>query len=74
MTDREKDELAVRLTRLEELVTHQAVLIEELSQQSHKDGQTLEKVERSLHMLKERIQQVEDFSITAPDGEKPPHY
>lgn len=69
----EKD-MAVRLTRLEELVTHQAVLIEELSQQLHKDGLAREKFERGLQRLIERVQQVEDLSMTAPDGEKPPHY
>ena len=74
MTEIDKEDLAGRLTRLEELLTHQAILIEELSEQLHKDGQARQKFERSLRLLSERVEQVEDMSGQAPDGEKPPHY
>ena len=74
MNENDEKDLIKRLVHLEELVTHQSILIEELSQQLHRDGRAREKFERGLKMLVERVQLVEDMSSTAPEGEKPPHY
>ncbi len=66
--------LEVRLTRLEEVSAHQAVLIEELSKQLHGDAIMRQKFEAGLKILLERVRQVEDMTESTHEGEKPPHY
>ncbi len=67
-------QLEQRMTQLEELVTHQAVLIEEMSQQLHDDYVERQKLERRVAVLLERLKQIEVETTGAPDAEKPPHY
>ena len=68
------EQMEQRLTQLEELVTHQAVLIEEMSAQLHDDYIERQKLERRVGVLLERLKQIETETTGAPDAEKPPHY
>lgn len=66
-----------RLAALEEMLTHQARTLDEVSEQLHLAEQAREKLDRKQKALLERVQEVEDTgSGGAPSlqDEKPPHY
>ena len=70
------EDLAQRIAALEELLTHQSLALEELSQQMHEAQQAREKSDRKQKALFHILQEIED---KAGEGhrltrEKPPHY
>ena len=70
------EDLAQRIAALEELLTHQSLALEELSQQTHEAQQAREKSDRKQKALFQILQEIED---KAGEGhslprEKPPHY
>ncbi len=71
-----KAELETRIAALEEMLTHQARAIEELSAQLHQAEQARTTLEQHQKALLERLQQVEDTqpASTSLLDEKPPHY
>ncbi|MDG1692000.1 MAG: SlyX family protein [Alphaproteobacteria bacterium] len=78
MTDTNKLEaLERRIAALEEILTHQAHTLDEVSDQLHLAEKARETLARKQTALLERVQEVED---TSPGGapslqdEKPPHY
>lgn len=61
-----------RLINLETKFSHQELQIEELNQLVHEQYQMIEKLEKSLKLLKEKHASEEDCPIRS--HEKPPHY
>lgn len=78
MTNIDKLEaLERRMAALEEMLTHQAQTLDEVSDQLHLAEQARETLARKQKALLERVQEVEDTgSGGAPSlqDEKPPHY
>ncbi|WP_112323966.1 SlyX family protein [Oceanibium sediminis] len=66
-----------RLTRLEEALTHQADMLEDLSQMLIAQGKTIERLERNVALLRARAAEAEADSgggtVILAD-QKPPHY
>jgi uncharacterized coiled-coil protein SlyX len=78
MTDKNSnDAIERRLAALEEMLTHQSLAIEELSQQVHMAEQAREKLAQKHKALFEIVQDIEDKTADGGAGlagEKPPHY
>lgn len=66
-----------RLTQLEESLTHQAAMLEDLSQMVVSQGKTIERLERLVALLRARAAEAEadqgGGSVILGD-QKPPHY
>ena len=71
-----QDEIQARLDKLEMLVAHQAVTLDEMSQELLRAHDAQAQLERRHKALLSRLQDVEDNSAEggAPRHEKPPHY
>ncbi len=67
------DETA-RVTRLEEMLAHQAKTIDELSDQLAEQWKVMEQTRAKLDRLTERFLTLEEASLDAPAITKPPHY
>ncbi|MEK1902913.1 MAG: SlyX family protein [Rhizobium sp.] len=65
---------AARLTRLEEMLAHQAKTIDELSDQLAEQWKVMEQTRAKLDRLTERFLSLEEQSLEAPAITKPPHY
>jgi SlyX protein len=63
-----------RITRLEEMVAHQAKTIDELSDQLAEQWKVVEQTRAKLDRLTERFLSLEEQSMDAPAITKPPHY
>ncbi|MBY3154774.1 hypothetical protein HFO56_20840 [Rhizobium laguerreae] len=63
-----------RITRLEEMLAHQAKTIEELSDQLAEQWKTVEQMRTKLDRLAERFLSLEEQSLDAPAVTRPPHY
>ena len=63
-----------RITRLEEMVAHQAKTIDELSDQLTEQWKVVEQTRAKLDRLTERFLSLEEQSMDAPAITKPPHY
>ncbi|NTF43408.1 hypothetical protein A6U86_30900 [Rhizobium sp. AC27/96] len=63
-----------RITTLEEMVAHQAKIIEELSDQIAEQWKVVEQTRQKLDRLTERFLTLEEQSLDAPAITKPPHY
>jgi len=63
-----------RITRLEEMVAHQAKTIEELSDQLAEQWKVVEQTRAKLDRLTERFLSLEEQSLEAPAATRPPHY
>jgi len=63
-----------RITRLEEMVAHQAKTIDELSDQLAEQWTVVEQTRAKLDRLTERFLSLEEQSMDAPAITKPPHY
>ncbi|GES44012.1 protein SlyX [Rhizobium dioscoreae] len=63
-----------RITKLEEMVAHQAKTIEELSDQIAEQWKVVEQTRQKLDRLTERFLTLEEQSLEAPAITKPPHY
>lgn len=67
------DETA-RITKLEEMLAHQAKTIDELSDQLAEQWKIVEQTRAKLDRLTERFLSLEEQSLEAPSITKPPHY
>lgn len=65
---------AARITRLEEMLAHQAKTIDELSDQFAEQWKVMEQTRAKLDRLTERFLSLEEQSLEAPAITKPPHY
>ena len=65
---------ATRITRLEELVAHQARTIDELSAELASQWTTIDQLQKRLEHLVDRFVSLEQASFDAPAITKPPHY
>jgi SlyX protein len=65
---------AARLTRLEEMLAHQAKTIDELSDQLAEQWKVMEQTRAKLDRLTERFLSLEEQSLEAPAITRPPHY
>jgi SlyX protein len=63
-----------RITKLEEMVAHQAKTIDELSDQLAEQWKVVEQIRVKLDRLTERFLSLEEQSLEAPAITKPPHY
>ncbi|SCW40740.1 SlyX protein [Rhizobium mongolense subsp. loessense] len=63
-----------RITKLEEMVAHQAKTIDELSDQLAKQWKAVEQMRTKLDRLTERFLSLEEQSLEAPAITRPPHY
>ena len=63
-----------RITKLEEIVAHQAKTIEELSDQLTEQWKVVEQTRAKLDRLTERFLSLEEQSLDAPAITRPPHY
>jgi SlyX protein len=63
-----------RITRLEEMLAHQAKTIEELSDQLAEQWKVVEQTRAKLDRLTERFLSLEEQSLEAPAVTRPPHY
>lgn len=63
-----------RITRLEEMIAHQAKTIEELSEQLAEQWKVVEQTRAKLDRLTERFLSLEEQSLDAPAITRPPHY
>ncbi|MEK1896284.1 MAG: SlyX family protein [Rhizobium sp.] len=63
-----------RMTKLEEIVAHQAKTIEELSDQLAEQWKVMEQTRAKLDRLTERFLSLEEQSLEAPAITPPPHY
>jgi SlyX protein len=63
-----------RITKLEEIVAHQAKTIEELSDQLAEQWKVVEQTRAKLDRLTERFLSLEEQSLEAPANTRPPHY
>ena len=65
---------AARITKLEEMLAHQAKMIDELSDQLAEQWKVMEQTRAKLDRLTERFLSLEEQSLEAPAITKPPHY
>ncbi|MBB3388518.1 SlyX family protein [Sinorhizobium sp. B11] len=65
---------AARITKLEEMLAHQAKTIDELSDQLAEQWKVMEQTRAKLDRLTERFLSLEEQSLEAPAITKPPHY
>ncbi|PKA41961.1 SlyX family protein [Rhizobium sullae] len=65
---------AGQITKLEEMVAHQAKTIDELSDQLAEQWKVVEQMRTKLDRLTERFLSLEEHSLEAPPITRPPHY
>ncbi|WP_086993753.1 SlyX family protein [Rhizobium sullae] len=65
---------ARQITKLEEMVAHQAKTIDELSDQLGEQWKVVEQMRTKLDRLTERFLSLEEQSLEAPPITRPPHY
>ncbi|WP_159945914.1 SlyX family protein [Rhizobium sp. 18065] len=63
-----------RIMRLEEMLAHQARVIDDLSDQLAEQWKVVEQTRAKLERLSERFSNIEEQSLDAPAITKPPHY
>ncbi|WP_185984687.1 SlyX family protein [Aureimonas mangrovi] len=63
-----------RIVELEAAIAHQGVAIEELSDEVRRQGQVIDRLEKTLRELAERFLALEDVATPRPEITKPPHY
>ena len=68
------DDHATRIAKLEEHVAHQALTIDELSEQLAEQWKIVEKLQDKQQKLIERFLALEAHATDAPPVTKPPHY
>ena len=74
MADTDEMDKSRRLTELEEMVAHQSIALEELSQTVAKQWDEMDRMKRKLDALTARFLDLEDATAPAPEITKPPHY
>lgn len=65
---------AARITKLEEMLAHQAKTIDELSDQLAEQWKIVEQTRAKLDRLTERFLSLEEQALEAPSITRPPHY
>ena len=63
-----------RIDNLEAILAHQAAIIEDLSEEVRRQWQTIERLQKAEHALRERFQALEDVAGSRPEAARPPHY
>ena len=63
-----------RTDRLEETVAHQALAIEELSEELRRQGDLIDRLRTEMLHAREQMARVEDALDGPIEREKPPHY
>ena len=63
-----------RVTALERAIAHQARTVEELSDEIRRQGETIDRLEKTLRALAQRFLDLEDNSMGQPENGRPPHY
>lgn len=63
-----------RIIRLEEMLAHQSLVIEELSDQLTEQWKVVEQTRAKLERLMERFSNLEEQGLEAPPVTRPPHY
>ncbi|EHS52466.1 Protein slyX [Rhizobium sp. PDO1-076] len=63
-----------RIMRLEEMLAHQARVIDDLSDQLAEQWKVVEQTRTKLERLSERFSNIEEQSLDAPAITRPPHY
>lgn len=63
-----------RIMRLEEMLAHQARVIDDLSDQLAEQWKVVEQTRAKLERLSERFSNIEEQSLDAPAITRPPHY
>jgi SlyX protein len=71
LRDMTKDD---HIIELEVKISHQEVSIDELKQTVYEQHLTIERLEKELKRLKDRIDVIEGGPTIGPGNEKPPHY
>lgn len=74
MPPKEQNDLEYRLAELEELNTHQAQVIDDLSLMVSKQWDKIDKLETKVSALVARFLSLEESNGPAPENTKPPHY
>ncbi len=68
------DELQSQMIDLEIKISHQDVAIEELKTALFEQHSTIEKLQKDLKRLTDRLESVDGGPTIGPGNEKPPHY
>ncbi|MEX6505076.1 SlyX family protein [Jiella sp. M17.18] len=63
-----------RIEDLEVMVAHQAKEIEDLSGELARAFDTIQRMQRIIQALTERLGVVEEIALPKPEATKPPHY
>lgn len=63
-----------RVTALEREISHQARTVEELSDEIRRQGEAIDRLEKTLRALAQRFLDLEDNSMGQPENGRPPHY
>ncbi len=59
---------------LQELTAHQGLAIEELSDEVRRQGETIDRLEKTLRELAQRFLSLEEVATPRPEITRPPHY
>lgn len=59
---------------LQELTAHQSRTIEDLSEEVRRQGETIDRLEKTLRELAQRFLSLEEVVTPRPEITKPPHY
>ncbi len=68
------EDLEERVVDLEIQITHQANVIEDLSQMVAKQWDMMDRVSRQVRFLKDAMSELEENAGGQPANQKPPHY
>lgn len=67
-------EIQTHLIELETKISHQEMSIDELKQVVFEQHSTIERLEKSLKRLTDRLEGIDGGPVVGPGNEKPPHY
>lgn len=70
----DRDEIQTHLIQLETKISHQEVAIDELKQTVFDQHTAIEKLEKALKRLTDRVEGIDGGPQVGPGNEKPPHY
>lgn len=67
-------EAQARIVELQTQIAHQERVIEELSQEVRRQGETVDQLEKTLRELAQRFLALEEVATPRPEITRPPHY
>lgn len=70
----DREDLSARVEDLETMIAHQARTIDELSDELARVNRRLERFEKTLVAVADRLGAMEDVALPRPEARKPPHY